>query len=52
MKKKKKFVELDEKYYKEKKPKNPLEITKNIQKIEGDVNLITLPKISFFVMQI
>ena len=52
MKKKKKFVELDEKYYKEKKPKNPLEITKNIQKIEGDINLITLPNISFFVMQI
>ena len=52
MKKKKKFVELDEKYYKNYKKKKPLEITKNIQKIEGDVNLITLPKISFFVMQI
>ena len=49
MKKKKKFVELDEKYYTEKKP---LVITKKIKKIEDDVNLITLPNISFFVMKI
>ena len=49
MKKKKKFFEKDEKYYTEKKP---LVITKKIKKIEDDVNLITLPNISFFVMKI
>ena len=49
MKKKKKFVELDEKYYTEKKP---LVITKKIKKIEDDVKLMALPNISFFVIKI
>jgi hypothetical protein len=49
MKKKKKFVELDAKYYIE---KEPLIITKKIQKIDGKVNLFTLPSISFYVMKI
>ena len=52
MKKKKKFVDLDSKYYNIE--KNPLEITKTIKKnkkIEGNVVLMTLPNISFFVMQ-
>ena len=51
MKKKKNFVDLDSKYYTE---KNPLEITKKIKKmqtIEGDVDLMTLPNISFYVMR-
>jgi hypothetical protein len=49
MKKKNQFVELDIKYFTEKKP---LVITKKIKKIEGDVNLMTLPNVSFFVMKI
>ena len=49
MKKKKQFVELDTKYYIE---KEPLIITKKIQKIDGKVNLFTLPSISFYVMKI
>jgi hypothetical protein len=49
MKKKNQFVELDIKYFTEKKP---LVITKKIKKIEGDVNLMILPNVSFFVMKI
>lgn len=45
MKKKKKFVELDQIYTK------PLKITKIIKNFEGDANLKTLPNISFFIMK-
>ena len=46
MKKKKKFVELDQIYTENK----PSIITKIIKNFEGDANLKTLPNISFFIM--